>query len=438
VSRSLRADAAHILRSALQAVDPARLVARHVRRQGPRVTVGGQAYTAGDGRLAVVAVGKAATRMLGAAAEQLGDAATDLVAVDVAEQPGLASGAVRFVAGHPLPDRRGVVAARHVEGLAASLGADDVLLLLLSGGASALLPAPVRGVSLEDKAAATRALLRAGAPIGDLNVVRRHLSRLKGGGLARLASPARVVTLALSDVVGDDVAAIGSGPTAPDPSRYADALEVLARHGVLREVPATVRHHLASGLRGKVPETGKPGEACFERVTNVVVGSNRTAVRAAARAARRRGYATTVRRQPLLGEAREVANSLFPTGLLARGGTCLVAGGETTVTVRGAGRGGRNQELAVAAAERLAGARQPCLLATLATDGTDGHSTAAGGVADHTSLARAAALGLAPPSEFLSQNDSEGFLAALGDLLITGPTGTNVADLCVLLVGQPG
>jgi hydroxypyruvate reductase len=327
-----------------------------------------------------------------------------------------------------------------VGALAGGLGRDDLLLVLLSGGASALLPAPVTGVSLADKAAVTSLLLRAGATIHELNTVRKHLSRLKGGGLARAAAPARVVCLALSDVVGDDLSTIASGPTVPDPTTYGDALRILATRGVLDKSPASVRAHLEAGARGAIPETPKPGEGLFARVTTRVVGSNRLSVQVASREARRQGLRPLVLTTRLEGEAREVARALVAvlrecveSGQPARPPVCLLAGGETTVTVRGDGRGGRNQELAVAAAEPLAAFPGPALVASLATDGIDGMSEAAGGVVDQESLARAAALGVAPPAAFLGASDSRGFLAALGDLIVTGPTGTNVVDLTVLM-----
>ena len=346
-------------------------------------------------------------------------------------------------AGHPVPDEQGRAAASEVLALAESLGREDVLLVLLSGGASALLPAPSVGISLADKAAATSALLRAGATIHELNTVRKHLSLLKGGGLARAAGPARVFCLALSDVVGDDVATIGSGPTAPDPSTYADALGVFARRGLLRVVPAQVRKRLEAGARGELPETPKPGDPLFRRVATIVIGSNAASIRASAREARRWGLRPVVLTTRLEGEAREVGSVLtailrecVEDGRPAEPPVCLLAGGETTVTVRGAGRGGRNQELAVAAAVCLGAFPVPAVLGSLATDGIDGASDAAGGLVDDTTLRRGVRAGLAPPDAFLARSDSRNFLAPLGDLVVTGPTGTNVADLTALLAGR--
>ena len=315
--------------------------------------------------------------------------------------------------------------------------------MLVSGGASALVPAPVAGVPLAEKAALTRALLRAGASIHELNTVRKHLSRLKGGGLARTAAPAAVAALVLSDVVGDDLATIASGPVSPDPTTYGDALGIVRARGVEATAPAAVRH-LETGARGAAPETPKPGDPLFARVATAIVGSNRLSVDAAAREARRAGLRPVVLTTTLEGEAREIAPALvgvlrecMETGRPARPPVCLLAGGETTVTVRGDGRGGRNQEIAVAAVEPLSRCPAEAVVASLATDGIDGASEAAGGVADRDSASRARDLGLAPVSAFLAASDSHAFLAPLGDLIVTGPTGTNVVDLTVLLAGNP-
>ena len=262
-------------------------------------------------------------------------------------------------------------------------------------------------------------------------------------GLARAAAPARVVTLVLSDVVGDDLSTIASGPTVPDPTTYAEARRILGDRGIASAVPASVRQHLDAGVRGERAETPKPRDAVFRRLRTRVIGSNRLSVQAAAREARRRGLRPLVLTTRLEGEAREVARVLVAvlrecveSATPASPPVCLLAGGETTVTVRGDGRGGRNQEMAVAAAEGLASFPVEAVVAALATDGIDGASESAGGVADRTSVARARALGLAAPAAFLAANDSNGFLAPLGDLIVTGPTGTNVVDLAVLLAAK--
>jgi hydroxypyruvate reductase len=345
-----------------------------------------------------------------------------------------------LTASHPVPDERGLAAAREVAALARSLGRDDLLLVLLSGGASALLPAPAEGVSLDDKARVTALLLRAGATIHETNAVRKHLSSLKGGGLARAAHPARVATLVLSDVVGDDTSTIASGPTVPDATTFADALAVLARRDVLADAPLAVRRRLEAGARGEVAETPKPGDPLFRRNSVRIVGSNRLSLDAAARSVRKAGFRPVVLTTRLEGEAREAARVLVAVlrecvdaGRPARPPVCLLAGGETTVTVRGPGQGGRNQEMAVAAAAALDGFARPAVVACFATDGIDGASEAAGGVVDDRTAARAAALGLAPPAAFIAASDTRNFLGPLGELIVTGPTGTNVVDVVLLL-----
>jgi hydroxypyruvate reductase len=403
--------------------------------------VAGHVHRWGRGRVVVLAAGKAAARMARAAEDVLGDRLDEGLAVDVSRSAPLARTRL-LLAGHPVPDSRGLAAAHEVERLLDGLGPGDLLVFLLSGGASALLPAPVHGVSLEDKAAATSLLLRAGASIHELNAVRKHLSRLKGGGLALRAARARVAALVLSDVVGDDLSTIGSGPAFPDATTFGDALAVLRRRRVLGEAPAPVVRHLEAGARGEVPETPKPGLALFRRVRSRIIGSNRLSVEAAAREARREGLRPVVLTTSLEGEAREAARVLVSvlracvdSGRPARPPVCLLAGGETTVTVRGDGQGGRNQELVVAAVDPLAAVAAPAVVASLATDGVDGRSDAAGGVADDGTRERARALGLAPPSAFLAESDSRNFLGPLGDLIVTGPTGTNVVDVTVLLAG---
>ena len=437
----LRAAAQAILHEGLLAADPLRLVRRQLKLRAGVLEVAGIRHRLGRGRVAIVAVGKAAVPMARAAEEVLGDRLTLGLAVSTAEEGPLDR--VRLLsASHPVPDARGRAAAAEVEALVRDLGRDDLLLVLLSGGASALLPSPAAGITLEDKARTTSLLLRAGATIHETNAVRKHLSRLKGGGLARAAAPARVVTLVLSDVVGDDLSTIASGPTVPDPTTFGDALSVLRRRGVLEHVPASVHERLLAGARGEIPETPKPGEAALRRVATRIVGSNRMSVEAAAREARRQGLRQLVLTTRLEGEAREAARVLVAvlrecvaSARPAAPPVCLLAGGETTVTVCGDGQGGRNQELAVAAAQALDGFPVPAVVACLATDGVDGASDAAGGIADDTTVARAASLGLAPASAFLAASDTRNYLGPLGDLVVTGPTGTNVVDLVILLAG---
>jgi hydroxypyruvate reductase len=350
-------------------------------------------------------------------------------------------GVTLIEAGHPIPDRAGVKAARDVEELLRELNARDLLIVAISGGASALLSAPAEPVTLAAKQKTTDLLLRAGADIFQLNAVRKHLSLLKGGWLAALAYPATLVSLLLSDVIGDPLDVIGSGPTAPDESTFADAISVLKAYRVLERVPGVVRKRLEQGLRGEIPETPKPGDSLFQNVHNVVVGSNGLALQAAARKAKLLGYRPLILSSSMQGETREVARvhgeilrEVVTSGQPLRAPACLLSGGETTVTVRGSGKGGRNQEFALAAALNIAGL--PNVLALSGgTDGTDGPTDAAGAMATGETVALAKKRGL-DALDHLTRNDAYPFFAALGDLVKTGPTGTNVMDLNLLMAGR--
>jgi len=343
--------------------------------------------------------------------------------------------------GHPVPDESGMAGARRIADIARAAGPRDLVICLISGGASALLPLPAEGISLADKQAATQALLACGADIHELNTVRKHLSAIKGGQLARMAWSATVVTLVLSDVVGDDLDVIGSGPTVPDRSTFADALEIVTRYGLLRRLPRPVRTRLERGAAGELDETPKPGDAIFERTKNIIVGSNRSAVYAGVKVARALGYRTVALSTTITGEARVVAlvhaaiaREIRASGHPVKPPACVISGGETTVTLcRGHGLGGRNQEFALAAAREIAGMENVVVLAG-GTDGTDGPTDAAGAIAGGRTLARAAAEGL-DARAILARNDSYHFFEPLGDLIRTGPTGTNVADVHILLVG---
>lgn len=412
----------------MAAADPLTATVLTLRGIDPGVETGG--------RVELLAVGKAAFGMAEAAASWLGDRVRSSGVLIVTHDDAVCRG--RFEArrsGHPLPDERGLAAAREIERRAARLGAGDLALVLISGGASALLPAPARHVGLDDKLDVTRRLLRGGASIHELNAVRKHLSTTKGGGLLRQLRPARVITLALSDVIDDDPSVIGSGPTAPDPSTFADALDVLERRDVLRSCPASVRQRLAAGVRGDLRETPKPGDPVFEGAVYRIVGGNRTSVRAMAAAC---GAGVEVEPAPFKGEARTVAAALARR-LGASPPAAFVAGGETTVAVRGEGMGGRNQELALAfaleSARQPLAARQDWVFLAAGTDGRDGPTDAAGGIVDASTLSRIRRAGIDPRGA-LDDNDSYRALDAAGALLRTGATGTNVADVVVFLTGD--
>ena len=337
-------------------------------------------------------------------------------------------------AGHPTPDEAGYRGAARIVELLSGLTPRDLVLVIISGGGSALMPLPAPGISLADKQNITGALLRCGASIGQINAVRKHLSALKGGQLARLAQPAALVSLILSDVVGNPLDVIASGLTVPDTTTFGDAWRVLKKYDLLEKAPSSVKARLRAGRDGELEETPKPGDPAFARAQTVVIGSNALAAQAAVEKARELGLKALLLSTFIEGEAREVAKVFAGLGKeMARHRrpisppACLIAGGETTVTIRGEGKGGRNQELALAAALAIEGWDDLCL-ASLATDGTDGPTDAAGAIAWGDTVSRARALGLDAEAS-LADNDSYHFWAALGDLVLTGPTNTNVNDL---------
>jgi glycerate-2-kinase len=404
---------------------------------------GGVAALAGSHavrRIFLVGGGKAG-RTMGEAAVGILGGRTAAGVLAVPSGKGGSEGPVRFFeAGHPLPDGGSREAARAMLDLLSSAGESDLVVALISGGGSAMISAPPEGVSPEDKEDVLRRMLRSGADIGEFNTVRKHLSQVKGGRLGRAAFPARVFALLLSDVPGDDPSVIASGPFSPDPTTYGDAMEILVRRGIRGEIPASASAHLEAGAAGKVPETPKPDDPAFAGIACAVIGSNRLALEAASAAAGRAG-ADTVRLLPgfLRGEARECARSFVEemrrtSRSLSLGRTAvLIAGGETTVTVRGGGRGGRNQEFALAAAIAMEGEEGMEILAA-GTDGVDGPTDAAGAVADGSTCARARIAGRSA-EDHLGDNDAYPFFRALSDLVVTGPTGTNVTDIAIGLIG---
>ena len=349
---------------------------------------------------------------------------------------GVVPGLEVFQGGHPVPTAGSEAAGRRALAVAQQVGAGDGLLVLLSGGASALMAVPAVGLTLEDKRQTTEILLRAGADIGALNTVRKHLSAVKGGWLAA-ATSAGCRTLAVSDVVGDDPSVIGSGPTVADASTFEDALDALKLFGGAGAYPAAVVSVLRAGARGERPETPGPGDGRLARAETFVIGTRRDAMRGAAEQAVRRGYGVLVFDDPIVGEAREAARAhVARIEARAAGATrplCVVSSGETTVHVTGSGRGGRNQEFALAASDPLR-RLSPAAAASLGTDGIDGPTDAAGAIVDSETLDRARRAGLASPSDFLRDNNSYPFFDALDDLIRTGPTGTNVGDLQIFLL----
>jgi glycerate 2-kinase len=419
---SPRALLTHCFQAAVRAVDPEAAVLAALDREPLDLK--------GVGRIVVVGAGKATAPMAAAIEARLGKR-IDTGVIVVKHGHGLPLQYIRVVeAAHPVPDADGAAGAEAVLAAVSGLQEGDLVIALISGGASALLPAPRGDLGLADKQAVNRALLASGAPIEEMNAVRKHLSRIKGGQLARAAQPARVETFILSDVIGDDFSTIASGPTVGDPSTFAEVDAIIRARNIT--LSPSVRAVIDAGLAGQIPDTPKPGDACFTRVHNRLIASNAQALAAAADEARRHGVTVEVDSQPICGEARD-ASEHFCRRLVTlaagyQGPLLLLAGGEPTVTITGAGGlGGRAQEFALAAAHKLAGHDRLSLLAA-GTDGSDGPTDAAGGFADGRSVRRAEVKGV-DLRDHLQRHDAYPALDALGDLLRSGPTRTNVMDV---------
>jgi glycerate 2-kinase len=435
----LRQVAWQIMKAALAAVNPATAVENYFSHHLDVVN----RIKNSPGRLFVVGTGKAGAPMAVAVSQIFGDKIDDgLVIVKYGhtlEDSGMTAIRVRE-AGHPVPDRAGLSAAREIADLLATTNQDDIVLCLISGGGSALLTLPAAGLELDDLQATTESLLAAGATINQINTIRKHLSAVKGGGLAQMAAPATVHALILSDVVGDPLEVIASGPTVPDPTTFADTWAIIEQLELRDVLPGRVIKRLQDGCAGHLPDTPKSGNMVFDKVHNAIIGSNRLAAQAAVKAAEQAGFEACLLTTFVEGEARQVARVVagLAKGLARDEGpikrpACLIAGGETTVTLKGNGKGGRNQEMALAAAIALEG-WPDILIACLGTDGTDGPTDAAGAFANGTTVSRARDKGLLA-FEYLNRNDAYNFFASIGDLIITGPTKTNVNDLIFIFAG---
>lgn len=441
---SLHRDLLDALEAALEAVEPRRLLRRCLRRCGSCVEIQNVGRLCPAGGVYVVGFGKASRGMAGAVVETLDGLVEAGVVI---APPGMAGrvGPVEVLEGdHPVPGARTLEASRRLLEFLESVPDDALLLVLVSGGGSALFEVPADEISLEDEAAVVRELLRRGAEIYELNAVRKHISAVKGGQLLRYTRAQQVASLIISDVVGDRLDTIASGPTAPDETSFRDAYEVLRKYGLWSSIPDSVRRWIEAGLRGEAPETPKPGESIFERVYNIIVAGNRDALYAAARLLSSRGYRTVILTDRMRGEAREAARLLAGVVESAAAGgpspveppAAIIAGGETTVTVRGQGRGGRNQELCLSLALELHRGRAASryVAACLGTDGVDGNSPAAGALVDWETMGGALRLGL-DPRQALEENDSYGFFNRIGGVIDTGGfTGTNVNDVFVALI----
>jgi len=426
----------------LKAVDPEEAVRSHVCLEGSRLQVGEHIYPLHRfKRVIVTGAGKGTAPMAKALEDVLGEwLTTGWIIIKYGH--GLPLKKIRVLeAGHPVPDQAGLDATRSVLEEIKKCTAEDLVLCAFSGGGSALTPAPRPPISFSEKQQTTQLLLDCGATIDELNALRKHLSIIKGGQLAKLAYPATVVALLLSDVVGDPLDVIASGPTAPDPSTFAECLTMLAYYRLTDRLPPAVVKLLRDGAEGLIEDTPKPGDAVFTKVQNLVVGNNRAALLAAAQEARLLGYQTLILTSFMQGEAREIAQALTAIGkeIIMSGNpiptpACILAGGETTVRIGGRGKGGRNQELALAAAIALKDWSRIALLSA-GTDGTDGPTDAAGAFVDGETFRRAWQLGM-NPGDYLLNNDSYTFFDRLGQLFKTGPTRTNVMDLICLIVDK--
>ena len=424
------ADLLAMAESGLAAVAPASAVGLAATRSGHLLSVGEtEIDLSAFGRVVVLGFGKASIGMARALLPLLeGKQVTGTLVADVG---GPASPLEVLEAAHPVPDERSVRAGKRILEAARAAGSSDLIVVLISGGGSSLIAVPTAGVSLADLQKTNEVLVRSGATINDFNTVRKHLSDIKGGRLAEaLAGAGAIVTLVISDVVGNAVDAIASGPTVPDPTTFADALAVLDRFDVRKQMPTSVVRHLRAGVSGALPDTPSAGSV-FEKQTVHIVADGAAAARAAASTAADLGYEVEVASTRLVGETRLAAGEVVAAARRLRPGQGLVYAGETTVTVTGDGVGGRNQELALAAAIVMAGEEGLTLL-SFGTDGIDGKTPVAGGYADGTAVARGRALGL-DAADYLQRNDSHTYLSAIGDTVTTGPTGTNVCDLVLLV-----
>lgn len=422
-----------IFKTALHTADPYDSVKRHA----DRILSNYKKW--GCESLYVIGFGKAACHMAKAVEDCMSGMISAGTAITKYGHCGPELKKVRvFEAGHPVPDENGLKGADEAVRLLRSAGENTLVVCLISGGGSALLVSPYEGITLDEKQGVTRLLLNAGADINELNTVRKHISKVKGGRLAEIAHPARIISLILSDVIGDRLDVIASGPTSPDSSSYQEAIRVMDKYSLREKAPQNVINILERGAAGLIPETPKSGSAVFGRVENIIIGSNKKALEASKNKAAELGLHAEIISSEVSGEAKEAGKWLAAKAMeLKKSGkqerpACLISGGETTVTVTGSGLGGRNTELALSFAMAIEGVDGVTLLSA-GTDGTDGPTDAAGAVVSGQTAAKAKAAGI-DPEEYLTNNDSYSFFKKTGGLLITGPTGTNVMDLQVMLI----
>lgn len=438
--KTMRQDAIDIFKAGLNTVRPDRAIVNHCRINGNHLIVGKKQYNLNQyGHIFVVGAGKATATMAKAIEQLLGNRIHQ-GSIIVKYNHTLKLNRIRVhEAGHPVPDENGVTGTKDILKLVRRASSKDLVICLISGGGSALMPFPVKGISLTDKKTATNILLECGARIHEINTLRKHLSGIKGGQLARAAAPATILTFILSDVIGDDLEVIASGPTAPDPTTFADCLKIINLYGLAKKMPSNIIHHFKLGMASKQMETPKPNDSFFKNVYNFIIASNREAIYGAQSCANKLGYNSLILSSMIEGESREaarihsaIAREIIKSANPIPPPACLISGGETTVTLKGSGKGGRNQEFALAAATELDREGKIVVLSG-GTDGTDGPTDAAGAVSDTTTILRAN-IEKMDPMAYLKNNDSYHFFKRLNDLLITGPTQTNVMDLRIILV----
>jgi glycerate 2-kinase len=438
--KSLRKDALTILRFSIRACDPLHAIRAHLKLRSGKLWVDEFSYDLKSiQRLFIIGAGKASARMAFALEEILGEEISSGIVI-TKKGYGLPLRKIELVeGGHPVPDRDGREGTRRMVKLLSHTKKDDLIILLISGGGSSLLVSPIRGISLKDKMKLTEQLLRCGADIKEINAIRKHISQVKGGRLAQLANPSSVLTLILSDVIGDRLDSIASGPTAPDRTTFGECLEIIEKYQLTKKIPRSIYLYLKKGAEGRIKETPKPGDSIFKKVKNVIIGSNRIALQAAKKKAKDLGYHTLVLPRPVAGDTTKAALRHVDLAKRIKVGkgpihppACIISGGETTVKVRGKGLGGRNQEFVLVGALGVDGMKKVVFLSA-GTDGTDGPTDAAGAICDGDTINRALEKGL-EPKRFLDENDSYHFFHKLGDLIVTGPTYTNVMDLHLILL----
>ncbi len=438
--KKMRKDALDIFNSALQAVDPITAVKNHLKIDGEKLIVSDRSFSLSSFEIYLIGFGKAAAAMARGVEEVLGDRLkAGIVNVKHGHLEEVSSKIKVNEAGHPVPDEAGIQGTNEIVGLVSNCTENDLVFCVISGGGSALFPSPQERITLEQKQKTTELLLECGANIREINAIRKHISKIKGGQLAKIVQPATLVVLILSDVVGDPLDSIASGPTAPDETTFDDCMVVLEKYNLMGKAPDDVINHLEAGAQKKIPDTPKADDPAFEKTYNVIVGSNWQAISAAKERADMLGYNTLILSSFVEGETKDVAKvhaaiakEVLKTGNPIQKPACIISGGETTVTVKGKGLGGRNQEFVLAAAIEIQGLENVVVLSA-GTDGTDGKTDAAGALADGLTIQRANKLQM-KAQDYLQNNDSYHFFEKLDDLIKTGPTNTNVMDLRLILI----